>query len=167
MADRFRTPRRRKLWWSIPNSAQNITTPATGISGSITFSEARTVLRCMGEYIINPASAPTINDHCVIGIGLAIVSADAVTVGGTAVPDPVDEPEYPWLFLATHPLIYESTTVEVQLGAGVVRGTYDVKSMRKVKPREALALIFQYVDGSGVPPIDITFGVTRVLQALP
>ncbi len=64
-----------------------------------------------------------------------------------------------------HAFFYAGTDPEVG-GAGVsLRYRFDVRSMRKIKPRETLAFIVQYLNVTGNPPLTFSFGGARVLQA--
>ncbi len=166
MADRFsRGQRMKKRWASLgTNTPTAFTAPSTAVfSGFIVPTEAQTVIRMLGEYLIVPAPTPSANDHASITVGIGIASADGVTAGSG--PDPADEPEYPWLYWANHNFNFPVAAANDGLGGGVVRQTVDVRSMRKMKPREALFITAQYQDGSGTPALDMTAGFFRVLLA--
>ncbi len=165
MARQFNTPRRRKEWRSIASSQTAFTTDSATVLATLAFSSAPTILRMMGEYIIGCSAAPAATDSARITIAAGIVSTDAATAN--QLPDPDAEPEYPWLYWASHPMFQRSTNLQELLGVSVVRAVFDVKSMRKVKPRESLAFVAQYVSVSGDPPLTLHRGVTRVLLALP
>ena len=123
-------------------------------------------MRLIGEYTIAATSAPAASDEVVIGVGIGVVSTDAAGAGSSAMPDPLGEPEYPWLYWKAHPLFFAGTDPE---GAGQnysLRQSFDVKSMRKLKPRESLVLVLQYLDVAGTVPITIAHGHTRVLLAI-
>jgi len=162
------TARRRKEWRpGVINNRTAFTADLTAIAAGINFTDSPTVLRMLFEYTAGPDAAPTAGDACKIGVGIGVVSTDARTVGATAVPDPIGEPEYPWLYWAVHPFFYESATLVNQLGVSVVRETLDIKSMRKIKPRESLVVVVEYLDENGAPPMIIMVGGLRVLVALP
>jgi len=168
MANGRRGSKMQKRWSNIGGETPtNFTTDSTAVIANVLgFTEAETVIRMIGEYIIGLTAAAAAQDHCVLGVGIGIFSSDAVTLGGTAVPDPFGEPSYPWLYWASHPMHFPETAVN-QAGAppGSLRRTFDIRSMRKVKPRESLAMIVEYRDGSGAPPITFSPGKTRVLLA--
>jgi len=121
----------------------------------------------LGEYSIFPTAAPAAGDEMEFCIGIGVVSSDAATVGASAMPDPCDEPEYPWLYWASHPFGFNGTAVETALASGSVRKHFDIKSMRKIKPSESLVVIGQYADigSAGEPPMTIVVGGLRVLLA--
>ncbi len=154
-------PRQTKRWDSIASFVQAFTSDTTAATGALPFTESETILRMLGEYVIKPTSAPTNGDAARMGVGIAVVSSDAFAV--TAVPDPLAEPEYPWLYWADHPFFFNSTsTVDAVAGLSLHK-TFDIRSMRKVSPRESLTMIVQYGDSTGAPPLTFINGQTRVL----
>ncbi len=169
MADRGRFPaKRRKTWEDMPALVTVFTASTTQLGGGLPFEQAgSTVLRMMGEYTIHVSSAPVALDRARIGIGIGVVSSDAFALGSTAVPDPLGELEYPWLYWAEHALAFSDADTNQSGAAGSVRKAFDVKSQRKVGARQTLAGIFQYSDVNGTPPLTLMFGQVRVLLALP
>ena len=164
MARNFtRTQRQTKRWIGLGLSNVAFTGSLTSRQGVFNFEEGRTVLRMIGEYLIMSTAAPVALDAAGIAIGIGVVSTDASTVGGTAMPDPQDEPEYPWLFWASHTWRSNSANIDSALGSTVIRRSFDIKSMRKVKPRESLAVLIQYTDRGGAPPVSVIMENTRVL----
>ncbi len=168
MAHRGSYPKRRKQWSAIPGIAFGMTADSTNGAGSLGFAEACTVLRMLGEYTIFPTSPPVAGDEVVVTIGIGVISSDAAALGATAFPDPSEEPEYPWLYWASHGFGYNGTLEESALLSSSLRQKFDVRSMRKIKPRESLQMVVQYADvgSAGDPPLTIVTGVTRVLIAL-
>ncbi len=163
-----RGPRMAKSWDALGGAA---VTAFTGVStaieaGTLARDEAWTVIRTIGEYLIVPGAAAQVNDHCRLGIGIGVFSTDAVVVGGTAVPDPLDDVGYPWLFWAAHRFIFGSSGVLEDFGGigMATRRWIDIKSMRKIKPSETLAIVFQYESDLGDPPMDMSASF-RVLVA--
>ena len=156
-----------KHWENIGStSATAFTATSTAvIGGSLTLDEAWTVIRIIGEYTVRGVGTLAAGDKALIGVGVAVVSGDAATLGGTAVPDPIGEPEYPWLYWAVHPMAFESADVDSPSATASIRHVIDIRSMRKVKPRESLIIIAEYLDGNGAPPVDFHAARLRVLLA--
>ncbi len=154
-----------KHWGQIGNGTPTaFTTNSTAINaGLLAFDEAWTVIRMIGEYIIAPGGVVASGDNAIIGMGIGVFSTDATAV--TAVPEPFSEPEFPWLYYAVHAFAYSGAGQDNAISSQSVRRSFDVHSMRKVKPGESLGFVAQYVDGTGAPPLDLTFGITRVLVA--
>ena len=165
MPRQFAPARRRKEWRSLPKSSMAFGAASTVNASQLAFTDAATVLRMLGEYTIAPSSAPAITDGAQITVAIGVISSDAAAT--TTVPDLGAELEYPWLYWASHPLFYRTVTVSQELGSGVVRVRFDVRSQRKMKPRESLVMIADYENLSGDPALAFYVGVTRVLVALP
>ncbi len=167
MADRHRGPRRPKGWSSITEITQLLTMNQTAGGGSIGFDDVttRTVLRMIGEYVITPTSAPTALDGCRVTVGIGVMSSDAFAVGSSAMPDPADEPNYPWLYWMSHNFAFPGTDPESGSAGASVRQFLDIRSMRKLKPRESVFSVFQYNNVTGLPPMTVSFGPIRILFA--
>jgi len=167
MSNGRRGARMTKQWFSIPGTAIDLGADATALLGFTSQGIPSTVLRMLGEYVIIPTSAPVAGDEATVTLGIGVVSNDAATLGSAAMPDPADEAEYPWLYWASHALIYNGTLEESALAGSSLRHSFDVKSMRKMKPQESLAFIAQIdsVGSGGQPPLTIGVGVTRILIA--
>ena len=172
MANRGATaPRMRKEWQSINGTFQSMTAAGTVIGANLPFTNPTTVLRMLGSYILGSTGVATAGDECAITVGIGVVSTDAATLGATAMPDPGGEPDYPWLYWASHVLFFPSTAAAtVEQGdksiVGQARVAFDIKSMRKISPRQSLIWVAEYVDSSGTPPIRWSSGITRVLVGL-
>ncbi len=162
--------RQAKIWDGILGSVVDQTGAETVAPAGIAVTDARTVLRMIGEYVISLTGAATLSDAAFIAVAIGIVSSDAFAAG--AIPDPADEPEYPWLYWADHAFNYGTAVgtgsggSQAANGSGAVRRHFDIRSMRKMKPRETLCTVVQYRDNTGAPPITTMFGVTRVLFGL-
>jgi len=168
MATRVVTARKVKAWGHIgTNVIQQVSADVTGtVAVNLNRGSPFTVLRMIGEYAIFPGAVNVVDDMCAVSLGIGVFSLDAVTLGGTAMPDPEDEPQYPWLFWASH-LFKQSIAAQNTDGSPAMglRRAFDVRTMRKVARGQALAMVFQYRDISGAPTYDIAFERTRVLFA--
>ncbi len=170
MAHSFsRSNRMRKHWPSIPASQTAFTADSTALLSSFVAAagEPFTVLRMMGEFIVSPTpgGAFSAGDTACLGFGIGVTSADAITAGSGSMPDPVAEPDYPWLYWSEVPtLVFDGTVAEgLSLATRVVR--FDVRSKRKVAPRQGLAFVGEYVDAVGAPPLTVITGGVRFLIA--
>ena len=166
MANQFRPKRMAKRWDALAGICDDFTAGETFLgSGSLNFDEAWTVMRMMGEYVLSPTSAPAVGDRAVVTIAIGVFSTDAIALGFSAMPDPNGEPSFSWLYYQTHALSFSSVDPESASAAASVRYNFDVKTMRKIKPREGLTVVGQYVDVNGAPPITYCMGSIRVLVA--
>ena len=163
----IRSARMPKHWHGITAGEIHLVGTGTQIVGAFSgvATTPYTVLRMLGEYIIVPTSAPTAADAVLISSAIGVVSDDAVAVGATAMPDPLSDVEYPWLYWASHPFHFSSTSVDPSQAGGSVRVKFDMKSMRKIKPRESLVWVFEYFDVAGTPPMSVFAGDLRFLVA--
>ncbi len=172
MANRVftRGQRMSKSWSLIPAISLSLTADGTTLAGRFTPGEPATILRMIGDYSLASTAVAVSQDRCFISMGIGVISADAFEAGAGSVPDPQSEPEYPWLYWASHPLHWPTAVSGTagdgdQSGQGSLRVRFDIKSMRKMKPRESLAMIWQYADSTGTPPVRALIGTTRVLVA--
>ncbi len=157
-----------KHWASIAGAQITFTASSTKTGNSVGGSTAETVLRMIGEYSANFTAGSTIvaGDKAQIGIGIGVFSADAFVAGAASMPEVLDEAEYPWLFWNAFVLTaVEATDVQNTAGVGAVRRQFDIRSMRKLKPREVLGVVAQYIDLAGAPPVDLDVAAIRVLSA--
>ncbi len=168
MSNGRHAPRKEKLWAGLPGIELSLTAAGTSLGGSLAFNTRDTVMRMIGEYTIgaDPASLPSIADSVFITVALARVSSDAFAAGAGSVPDPAEEPEYPWLYWKAHHLEFPTAGANTSTFVGSVRQAFDVRTMRKFSPRESLAWIVQYVDGAGTPPVIVGIAQSRVLIGL-
>ncbi len=158
--------RKDKSWTTLPGAEQFPTGDSIFfVSGSLAFGEAVTVMRMLGEYAIMPSAATVALDSVLITVGIGVFSTDTVTAGASAVEDPGARPDFPWLFWASHPLRFGGTSTDPNALASSVRHRFDIRSMRKMKPRQSLVMVGQYANVAGNPPITVSVAGTRVLIA--
>ena len=164
-------PRQAKIWQFITGSSLALTATGTFGGGKIDVTDSRTVLRMIGNILIHRTGTVTAADKVRISLGIGVVSTDAATLGASALPDPGGEPEYPWLYWAEYDFGFPAGLATSGAGstdsvAGVVRDHYDIRSMRRMKPRESLVFVVEYTDEAGTPAMDIELSKTRVLFGL-
>jgi len=153
-----------KHWHVLPAASRNLTTDATVAGGGLALTGPWTCIRMLGEYIIGADAVPTAQDQACVSVGIGVVSTDAFTLGATALPDPIGEPDYPWLYWAQHDFFFLTTDVLANV-MGAIRVPFDIRSMRKLKPRETLGVVIEYQDISGAPALHFQMSQTRVLVA--
>jgi len=160
-----------KQWSVIPAQSSSLTADTTNVGPSLAATASQTVLRMIGSYVLGSTGVATAQDECLVVIGIGVIATDLAAVGGTGIPDPAGEPDFPWLYWASHTLFFPSAVSGTagqgdQSQLGSVRVAFDIKSMRKMKPRESLTLIVQYGDVNGTPPIRFGQNHVRVLLGL-
>ncbi len=152
-----------KSWAAMPSIRLALTADSTNLGGSLQFAIPATILRMRGRLRAHLEATIAAGDFAKLAVGLAVISTDAFNAGAGSVPDPVDEPEFPWVYWTEFELSSESANVDEAWGYQSVDIIVDSKAMRKVKPGEALAWIAQYADGNGTPPMSVDISQTRVL----
>ncbi len=155
--------RQRKHWHGIKGATVNFTASATAILGSFSLGERDpyTILRMLGQLLVWPTGGGTFvaSDEARLTFGFGRMSADAVALGASAMPDPSSEPDYPWLWWYSTTVNFEgSADAPGQEIAMTDRGEINSKAMRKIGPRQSLALIVQYTDINGSPPLSVDAG---------
>ena len=154
-----------KSWTAIPSAEFLLGSTGTFLGGGLSSGVPFTLLRMLGEYVIVPRSGAVALDNVEIGVGIARVSSDAFTAGAAFMPDPIGDEDFPWLYWASHKVIYHATALDPSSPGAAVRRAFDIKTMRKFKPSETVALIVQYVDIVGTPALQVSVGTTRILTA--
>ena len=165
MANGRHGPRMDKEWQVIGGIELLLTGAGTSLSLGLAPGTAATVIRMIGEYLILNTGSVVVLDSVQIAVGIGVFLTDAFIAGAT--PDPAQEPEFPWLYWKTHALNFPATGSPQNPAAGhaFVRQAFDIRSMRKMKPRETLAMVVEYVNIVGNPPITVDLTGTRVLLA--
>jgi len=100
-----------------------------------------------------------------VAIGIGIVSADAFAVGQSAMPGPLTDPEWDWMYISYFGPLVGSTVTEEFKGLAAVRHEIDTKAMRKINPNETVFGMMETEDETGA--VTLTFGaMTRMLSKL-
>ena len=166
--ERTAFPRMIKSWAIEDDFVTALTANVTSLQVSGTFAEPTTIMRYLLEYLIAPTAGGTFaaGDRCLIGVGIGVNNTEAVAVGSTAMPDPIDDVDFPWLYWAVHAIHFVTATESDQLGSQMVRAQVDVKGMRKLRVSDSVFTVVQYEDLSGTPPMTIIGGTARILTAV-
>ncbi len=149
-----------KSWSAVPGLSANISADSTFLaSGFLSFLVPATILRVRGAVQAGfRTSGLTIADEASIVFGLGIFSTDAVVAGAGSLPDPSQEPDYPWMWYGE--IILMAPVADFTPPLTVQRLEVDTKAMRKVKPGESLVVVVQT---QGAVAVDVSFGDIRVL----
>ena len=154
-----------KAWIGHTGAEASFSTDAVfAASGSLSFTGLGTILRAhYPDLLVHLDSTKQVGDNIVITLGLGIISTDAAAQGANSFPDPVGSVDYPWLMWDQFSLDSEVAAGEEAIGASVVRRSYDVKAMRRVKPGETLIWVGQRSGASGAPVTLFKMSLGRVL----
>jgi hypothetical protein len=155
---------REKSWVGLPRSITSLSTNATFLGGVLDFIGPGTLLRFRCNDILMTFNATQqVDDDINLTLGLGIVSTDAAALGATAMPDPLGEPDYPWVWWGNYTLRSQLSSGVNGLGSSVIRIEADSKAMRRVKPQQSLVWIIEASGASGAPVTVVDIGETRVL----
>ena len=125
-----------------------------------------TVVRIRGAFRAWLEVVGSINDAFGdVAIGIGIVSGDAFSVGQSAMPGPLSDPQWDWMYVQYFGAVVGSTVTEEFKGLAAIETVIDSKSMRKVQPNET---IFGVVETEGeVGVVTLSFSaMTRMLSKL-
>ena len=146
---------RRVTTWGNGPGGSAVTQFATDVStilGSgviLTVEDRATIVRVRGNLQAYLRSATGADDgyHCALGIGL--VSSDAFGIGVTAVPNPLDDVDWPgWLYHRYFD-VHGSAAFAADDSAGKLSFEVDSKAMRKWGANETLMANLQVVEEVG------------------
>jgi len=162
----FRYQKKEKLWVGLGSSLHSFTVSAIQVGSGFLFTSSQTVLRILGGYSIQPTTAPTAGTRCEIGIGIGLFSSDAFALGATAMPEPISEEGFPWLFWVNHFVRYPDAVLDPSVAGASINRSIDIRSMRKFKSNQTLGVVVQYLDSNGTPDTTVTMDGMRVLTTL-
>ena len=163
----FGSQRMSKQWAFMTVGSNAFTANATAALGSLSFAEPGTVIRMLGSFIISGTSGGAFGagDEACLAVAIGVVSTDAVAAGAGSLPDPGAEPEYPWLYWTEKVVFMFDGTLSESRSMSNWQVDFDVRSRRKLKPRESLVMVAEYSDITGTPPVTVSAARTRVLVA--
>ena len=121
-----------------------------------------TLVRVRGELMMWDSGGSN-GDAGVLGFGIAVVSRRASDVGSTAVPRPLDEMDYSWLWHTMNFIVRRTGADAFTPAINVVRMVIDSKAMRKVLSKEEeLVYVIQMKVITGTLAVNFTVQ-TRLL----
>ena len=164
---RGRSTRMQKAWDALPGIFLDMTATGTFLASNLTVIVPSTILRIVGRVTIHSTAGGAFGagDEAFVSFGLGIFSADAVAAGAGSLPEPAGDPSFPWMYTNGASLaIHTAGNAEVALAA-IQKFDLDVRSMRRIKPSEALAFVATYSDVVGAPPYSVSYASLRVLIA--
>ena len=164
--------RQRTEWFGTGSSRVSMT--ADGIflaSGALVATTRETIRRIRGVIFYSLSGMLSANDRCIVASGIGIVSTDASVAGAASMPDPAVDIDYPWLWWRERTfwapgVMTNATWDQGTLGAAGEVVEVDSKAMRIIRPGQSLVWIFQYVNGTGTPPVDVEVASHRILLGL-
>ncbi len=140
-----RSQRMRKQWSGSQFGEVTLSTTNTSLGLAVISepAEEATILRLIGEALVVGTPDGT-GDDTVVGLGIAVVNENALTVGTTALPGPISDPEHDWLWHAYIPLASSVSTAGSDVAITLnKRVPIQSRAMRKVRPDESLVMMGQ------------------------
>ena len=164
-------PKRAKVWLGSGSAASTAFAPST-VSVVTLIGEAAieaqgkpTLARVRGTWIArNDQSASGTAAFMSIACGITVVSTKAVAVGTTAVPTPLTNVEWPWLWWDTQFVGNEPMASGDITSYGGNR-MIDSKAMRKLPPASALVMVVETSAAlEGAPDLNFDFELRMLLM---
>ena len=156
--------KRQRVEWTAGDMEQTISLAAgnlASLGSSVIMVEAidamtsPTLVRVRGEILLY-ADGGTAGLNSLLGSGMAVVNRRASAVGTTALPRPVSDPDFSWLWHSYN------LVANFQDPRGIVRVVIDSKSMRKILSKEE-EIVFCFENNSGTN-VSIAVGLSvRIL----
>ncbi len=152
-----------KAWLALGAGSASVSTNATQGGTKLDFASPGTILRIRGSVYASLDATQQVGDEMTVTWAVGMVSTDAAAVGATALPDPADEPEYPWLWWYQMNLFSSLAAGVNAWGTSAQLKEIDTKAMRRFKPGQSLVLFSQTTAATGAPVTRIRQNSTRVL----
>jgi len=168
----FRTsaPQRQFVWSDILVRGAGATNGAAKTTGGVealgvSIGGGVTLIRSRGTAIVH-FDPTSIGDLMMVGLGLGVYSSDAFAVGSTAMPGPLSDADYDWIWhqVFTFGPAFSATEDGNDIGENLVIEV-DSKAMRKIKPNQAIGWIAEGDILSGGGTFDFSV-VSRMLFKL-
>ena len=135
-----------KVWAGLSFDSVTIGMTQALIASFVTGTKS-TILRMRGELLLSgiPNAA---GDSDVLGLGVMLVSDQALAAGGVSLPGPIANPDAGWIWHQYVLIRSEAASAVSDVALGIFsRITLDSKAMRKVGPNQAVALIGEATTG--------------------
>jgi hypothetical protein len=125
-----------------------------------------TLVRTRGAITAQLFTATAPGDGFFMGVGICIVTAEAFTVGTTAIPGPLETMDWDgWLYHRMDHMISQDASPAAADKLSNIRYEVDSKAMRKVGVNDVMAMVVETVEiGTATGEIH---GVSRILLKLP
>ena len=165
-----RGKRRQLIWSSVIVRAAGLalssTAKFTGSLGGlgVTSGGGATLVRTRGQGIVH-FDADAIADVALLGLGLGIFSSDAFAQGAAALPGPITEVDFPWVWHSVYSLgpVVTATANEESLIQNIPF-VLDSKAMRILKPSETMGFVAEVLVTSGGGTVDFSVAARQLFK---
>ena len=169
MARRF-TPSRRRTTWSdivVRSEIQGLgSTQAAGDSAlGVSPISGLTLLRSRGSIVVHMV-ADVASASMVVGCGLGVFNTDAFTIGATALPSPIDDIGFSWIW---HKFFVLGPSIAAEAAAAeeiltTVRDDLDSKAQRVIGGDQTIGFMWDAFVLSGSPTADANVAVRQLFM---
>ena len=123
-----------------------------------------TLVRVRGEIVV-AATGGTANGDVALGAGIAVVNRRASTVGSSALPRPISDMDYSWLWHSIYFLKTTATATQIVPTVGIVRDKIDSRAMRKILSKEEeIAYMFETQNDAGNATVEFAIQTRLLLK---
>ena len=113
-----------------PNSLSAITS-SLGLQNALDSMTSPTLVRVRGEILVATESG-AVGDDVLVGVGKAVVSRRAAIIGTSAMPRPITDLNFSWLWHGFAMLRVLTATDDLRASLSSVRFVVDSRAMRKI-----------------------------------
>ena len=166
MANRFRSsrvpaPQRQFIWSDIFTRLSAVAVAgvkvAAGVSAvGLTTGGGLTLIRTRGRLTAHFDST-SISDVVLCAVGLGVYSSDAFAIGQTAMPGPISDGDYDWIY--HHIWTFGPSVAAAESEVAITENInieVDSKVMRKIKPNQTIGWITESLTLSGGGSMDMS-----------
>ena len=153
-----------KEWELASGSDHAISTDTTTIVGTgMMFDSSQTILRLRGNIWAAFDETVQAGDTIRLVVGIGVVSQDAFAAGAGSLPEPNEDPQYPWMWWGEMALESFAAAPISAFGVSAQHLVIDSKAMRRVRATQTLVTVIQSRLASGAPVTNVKMGSLRVL----
>jgi len=152
-----------KQWSQLSGWSLSTATDQTNGGSTLAFSSPSTILRIRGGWWAAMDATKQVDDDISVTVCIGTSSTDAATVGAASLPDPNEEPEYPWLYWKNTRLFSQIAAGNEAWGTSAQFFDIDTRAMRKMRPGQSLNFYSQTAGATGAPVTQIEGLRCRVL----
>jgi len=120
---------------SLGTNDVNLQRASVNFQNAIEEMTSPTLIRCRGDLVVRTVGG-TVTNSGLVAAGIAVVSVRAADAGSTAVPRPVDEGEFSWLWHKFMYMQHLSNADTLAPVVSVIRIEVDSRAMRKILSKE-------------------------------
>ena len=154
--------RRTDYEWQGATGAAALASNVPAIIAMVANNNPGTIMRSRGQ-VLGSIDGAVDDDKVAIAVGLIIADDDAVAVGVTAIPSPLNDMEAEWIWHGF--LLLQAQGTSTDAPGLTARLEIDSKAMRRVKSNTQCVFAIHPNSLAGTPAVDVMIGL-RSLQGV-